>query len=70
MTYSLYFAGVIAAVIFVTVPVLAVMARLVYQRKGTCQNQEVKTVKPEDGPELPFSSQTGSQTESHKEYFI
>ncbi|XP_028278904.1 contactin-associated protein-like 4 [Parambassis ranga] len=70
---SAFIGGVIAAVIFVTVAVLAVMARLVYQRKGTCQNQEVKTAKPEDGPELPFSSQTGSQngpTESHKEYFI
>uniref|UniRef100_A0A3P8SKM3 Contactin associated protein like 3 n=1 Tax=Amphiprion percula TaxID=161767 RepID=A0A3P8SKM3_AMPPE len=37
------------------------------------QSQEGKTVKPEDSPELPFSSQTSSQngpTENQKEYFI
>ncbi|XP_059215392.1 contactin-associated protein-like 4 [Centropristis striata] len=65
--------GVIAVVIFVTVSALAIMARVLYRRKGTCQSQEVKTVKPEDSPELPFTSQTSSQngpSENQKEYFI
>ncbi|XP_074503500.1 contactin-associated protein-like 4 isoform X1 [Sebastes fasciatus] len=65
--------GVIAAVVFVTVSALAVMARVLYRRKGTCQSQEVKTAKPEDNPELAFSSRTGSQNgpnENQKEYFI
>uniref|UniRef100_A0A3Q1AZ66 Contactin associated protein like 3 n=1 Tax=Amphiprion ocellaris TaxID=80972 RepID=A0A3Q1AZ66_AMPOC len=65
--------GGIAVVIFVTLSALAVMARFLYRRKGSSQSQEGKTVKPEDGPELPFSSQTSSQngpTENQKEYFI
>ncbi|KAK5908822.1 hypothetical protein CgunFtcFv8_016846 [Champsocephalus gunnari] len=53
--------GVIAVVIFVTVSALAVTARLVHGRKGTCQNQEVK---PED------SLQGGVQSESQREYYI
>uniref|UniRef100_A0A3B4ZT99 Uncharacterized protein n=1 Tax=Stegastes partitus TaxID=144197 RepID=A0A3B4ZT99_9TELE len=67
------FAGVIAVVIFVSVSALAVTARFLYRRKGSCQSPEVKTVKPEDSPELAFSSQTSSQngpTESQREYFI
>uniref|UniRef100_A0A669B6Z9 Contactin-associated protein-like 4 n=1 Tax=Oreochromis niloticus TaxID=8128 RepID=A0A669B6Z9_ORENI len=65
--------GVIAVVIFVTVSALAIMARFLYRRKCTCQRQEVKTVKPEDNPELPFRSRITSQngpTENQKEYFI
>uniref|UniRef100_A0A3B4FLS3 Contactin-associated protein-like 4 n=1 Tax=Pundamilia nyererei TaxID=303518 RepID=A0A3B4FLS3_9CICH len=65
--------GVIAVVIFVTVSSLAIMARFLYRRKCTCQRQEVKTVKPEDNPELPFRSRITSQngpTENQKEYFI
>uniref|UniRef100_A0A3P8SL78 Contactin associated protein like 3 n=1 Tax=Amphiprion percula TaxID=161767 RepID=A0A3P8SL78_AMPPE len=65
--------GGIAVVIFVTLSALAVMARFLYRRKGSSQSQEGKTVKPEDSPELPFSSQTSSQngpTENQKEYFI
>ncbi|XP_034537061.1 contactin-associated protein-like 4 [Notolabrus celidotus] len=65
--------GVIAVVIFVTVSALVVMARVLYRRKGTCQNQETKTVKPEDSPELAFSSQTSTQnglSENQREYFI
>ncbi|XP_032397563.1 contactin-associated protein-like 4 [Etheostoma spectabile] len=65
--------GVIAVVIFVTVSALAIMARVLYRRKGTCQGQEVKTVKPEDSPERALSSQTSSQNgpcENQKEYFI
>uniref|UniRef100_A0A3Q4H022 Contactin associated protein like 3 n=1 Tax=Neolamprologus brichardi TaxID=32507 RepID=A0A3Q4H022_NEOBR len=65
--------GVIAVAIFVTVSALAVMARFLYRRKCTCQRQEVKTVKPEDNPELPFRSRITSQngpTENQKEYFI
>nr|XP_033956820.1 contactin-associated protein-like 4 [Pseudochaenichthys georgianus] len=53
--------GVIAVVIFVTVSALAVTARLVHGRKGTCRNQEVK---PED------SLQGGVQSESQREYYI
>uniref|UniRef100_A0A667WNY4 Contactin associated protein like 3 n=1 Tax=Myripristis murdjan TaxID=586833 RepID=A0A667WNY4_9TELE len=65
--------GVIAVVIFVTVSALAIMARFLYRRKGTFQSQEVKGVKREDSPELPFNSQANSQngpSESQKEYFI
>ncbi|XP_034753731.1 contactin-associated protein-like 4 [Etheostoma cragini] len=65
--------GVIAVVIFVTVSALAIMARVLYRRKGTCQGQEVKTVKPEDSPERALSSQTSSQngpSDNQKEYFI
>ncbi|XP_069000309.1 contactin-associated protein-like 4 [Embiotoca jacksoni] len=65
--------GVIAVVIFVTVSALAVMARFLYGRKWACQSQEVKTVKAEASPELPFSSQASShngQTDNQKEYFI
>ncbi|XP_030012152.1 contactin-associated protein-like 4 [Sphaeramia orbicularis] len=65
--------GVIAVVIFVTVSALAIVARLLYRRKWMCQNQDVKTVKPEDSPELPFSSQNNSHngpSENQKEYFI
>nr|XP_020457518.1 contactin-associated protein-like 4 [Monopterus albus] len=65
--------GVIALVIFVIVSALAIMARVLYRRKGSCQSQEVKPVKPEDGPELPFNSRNGSRngpSDSQKEYFI
>nr|XP_046258659.1 contactin-associated protein-like 4 [Scatophagus argus] len=63
--------GVIAAVIFVSVSALAVMARVLYRRKGTCRSQEVKTVKTEDKPELAFSgSQNGPSENQQKEYFI
>ncbi|KAL7384093.1 hypothetical protein ABVT39_023995 [Epinephelus coioides] len=65
--------GVIAVVIFVTVSALAVMARVLYRRKGTCQSQEVKTVKAEDSPELALRGHASSQngpSESQKEYFI
>uniref|UniRef100_A0A667X1L7 Contactin associated protein like 3 n=1 Tax=Myripristis murdjan TaxID=586833 RepID=A0A667X1L7_9TELE len=65
--------SVIAVVIFVTVSALAIMARFLYRRKGTFQSQEVKGVKREDSPELPFNSQANSQngpSESQKEYFI
>ncbi|XP_071335931.1 contactin-associated protein-like 4 [Trachinotus anak] len=65
--------GVIAVVIFVTVSALVITARLLYRRKGLCQSQEIKTVQPEDSPELPFSSQSSSHngpSESQKEYFI
>ncbi|XP_075960283.1 contactin-associated protein-like 4 [Anarhichas minor] len=65
--------GVIAVVIFVTVSALAVMARVLYRRKGTCQSREAKAAKPDDNPELAFSSQTGSHngpSENQREYFI
>ncbi|KAK2824583.1 hypothetical protein Q5P01_021758 [Channa striata] len=65
--------GVIALVIFVTVSALAVVGRVLYRRKGECPSQEVKTAKPEDGPDRPFSRQAGSRngpSESQREYFI
>ncbi|TKS86038.1 Contactin-associated protein like 5-1 [Collichthys lucidus] len=62
--------GVIAVVIFVTVSALAIMARVFYRRKGSCQSQEVKTVKPEDSPELAFSGSRNGPSENQKEYFI
>ncbi|XP_072246689.1 contactin-associated protein-like 4 [Leuresthes tenuis] len=65
--------GVIAVVIFVIVTALAILARFLYRRKGTCQSQEVKTVKPEDTPGPTFGNQTSSQngpTENQKEYYI
>uniref|UniRef100_A0A665TI74 Uncharacterized protein n=1 Tax=Echeneis naucrates TaxID=173247 RepID=A0A665TI74_ECHNA len=65
--------GVIAVVIFVTVSASAVMARFLCRSKGMCQSGEIKTVKPEDSPELPFSSQSSPRigpSESQKEYFI
>lgn len=65
-----FFAGVIAVVIFVGVSALAIMARVLYRRKGTCQSQEVKIVKTEEGPELPFSSSQNGPSENQKEYFI
>lgn len=52
---------------------LAVAGRFLYRRKETYRNQEVKSVKPEDGPDFPFSSQAESQNaseENPKEYFI
>uniref|UniRef100_A0A3Q3AXE0 Neurexin/syndecan/glycophorin C domain-containing protein n=1 Tax=Kryptolebias marmoratus TaxID=37003 RepID=A0A3Q3AXE0_KRYMA len=62
--------GIIAVVIFGMVFALVMLARFLYRRKGTCQNQEVE--KPEDASELPFSNQTCSQNglENQKEYFI
>ncbi|XP_031715309.1 contactin-associated protein-like 4 isoform X1 [Anarrhichthys ocellatus] len=65
--------GVIAVVIFVTVSALAIMARFICSRKETYRNQEVKAAQPEDGHELPFSSQADSlsaPSENQKEYFI
>ncbi|KAM3606003.1 uncharacterized protein V6R79_008890 [Siganus canaliculatus] len=62
--------GVIAVAIFITVAALAVTARVLYRRKWTCQNQEVKTVTTEDSPELAFSSSQSGQKENQKEYFI
>uniref|UniRef100_UPI0037E743DA contactin-associated protein-like 4 n=1 Tax=Semicossyphus pulcher TaxID=241346 RepID=UPI0037E743DA len=65
--------GVIAVVIFITVSGLAIMARFICSRKETYRNQEVKAAQPEDGHELPFSSQADSQSapgENQKEFFI
>ncbi|CAJ1067041.1 contactin-associated protein-like 4 [Xyrichtys novacula] len=65
--------GVIAVVIFVTASALAITARILYRRKGTCPSQDTKTVKTEDSPELPFSSQTSTQngpSENQKEFYI
>lgn len=66
-------AGVIAVAIFVTVAGLAIAGRLLYRRKETYRNQEVKAVKQEDSPDFPFSSRATSQNtseENTKEYFI
>ncbi|KAM9844451.1 contactin-associated protein-like 4 [Aulostomus maculatus] len=72
-TDSALIGGVIAVVIFVIVAGLAVTARLLYRRKETYRNQEVKGVKQEDSQDLPFNNQTDSQNasgENAKEYFI
>ncbi|KAM9762601.1 contactin-associated protein-like 4 [Menidia menidia] len=53
--------GVIAAGIFVTVSVLALMARFICSRTGTYRNPEVKAKQPEDGHGFPFSSQADSE---------
>lgn len=73
MLKPFYLAGVIAVVIFVIVTVLAVAARLLYRRKETYRNQEVKGVKQEDSQDFPFNNQADSQNasgENQKEYFI
>uniref|UniRef100_A0A8C3G2Y6 Contactin associated protein like 3 n=1 Tax=Cyclopterus lumpus TaxID=8103 RepID=A0A8C3G2Y6_CYCLU len=65
--------GLIAVVIFVTVSASAILARFLCSRKETFRNQEVKAAQPEDGHELPFSSQADSLSalsENQKEYFI
>ncbi|XP_076599800.1 contactin-associated protein-like 4 [Chaetodon auriga] len=62
--------GVIAVAIFVTVSALAIMARVLYRRKGTCQSQEVKTVTSEESPELAFSGSQNGPSENQKEFFI
>ncbi|CAB1413509.1 unnamed protein product [Pleuronectes platessa] len=70
-TDSALIGGVIAVVIFVAVAALAVTARLLYGRPGACQSQDIKRVKPEDGPELPFSSQSNNiPSENQREFFI
>uniref|UniRef100_A0A8C6NNF0 Contactin associated protein like 3 n=1 Tax=Nothobranchius furzeri TaxID=105023 RepID=A0A8C6NNF0_NOTFU len=63
--------GLIAVVIFGIVSALVILARFLYRRRGTCQNQEVK--KQRDNPGLAFTNKTSSQNglaESQKEYFI
>ena len=65
--------GVIAVVIFVMVAGLAVAARLLYRRRETYRNQEVKGVKQDDSPDFPFNNQPDSQnvsSENPKEYFM
>lgn len=60
-------------VIFVIVTVLALTARFLYRRKETYQTQEVKVVKQEDSPDVPFNNHTDPQnppSENPKEYFI
>ncbi|XP_068196207.1 contactin-associated protein-like 4 isoform X1 [Antennarius striatus] len=69
-----HLSGVIAVVIFVIVAGLVITARILYRRKETYRNQEVKGVKPEDGPDCPFNNQGDSSPnasgENTKEYFI
>lgn len=68
--YRLFFAGVIAVVIFVGVSALAIMARVLYRGKGTCRSQDAKTGRSEGSPELAFSSSQMGPSENQKEYFI
>lgn len=59
--------------IFVIVTVLAVAARLLYRRKETYRNPEVKGVKREDSQDFTFNNQADPQNvtdENQKEYFI
>ncbi|KAK5869570.1 hypothetical protein PBY51_024276 [Eleginops maclovinus] len=53
--------GVIGVMIFVSVVALAILARIICSRKETYRNQEVKAAQPEEGQELPFSSQADSE---------
>ncbi|XP_060890497.1 contactin-associated protein-like 4 [Labrus mixtus] len=65
--------GVIAVVIFISVSALAILARFMCSKKETYRNQDVKAAQPEDGHEMPFSSQADSQSaprENQKEFFI
>lgn len=63
--------GVIAVVIFVTLAVLAVMARFLFRRKETFQTQDPKVGKTEDSPETPFNTDPQNViSENQKEYFI
>ncbi|XP_035462112.2 contactin-associated protein-like 4 isoform X4 [Scophthalmus maximus] len=65
--------GLITLAIFVTASALAATARFLHRRQGTCPGRDIKTVKPEDGPELPLGGQTCSHngpSENQKEYFI
>ncbi|XP_028982917.1 contactin-associated protein-like 4 isoform X2 [Betta splendens] len=66
-----HLSGVIALVIFVTASASAVVGRILYSRKGTCQSQDIKA---EDGSERPFSSRADSSrygvSEKQKEFFI
>ncbi|KAF7659846.1 hypothetical protein LDENG_00291450 [Lucifuga dentata] len=65
--------GVIAVAIFVTVSALAIVARFLYRKKGTCPSEEVKGAKQDNSPELPFSSQANARnglSENQREYFI
>ncbi|XP_068597746.1 contactin-associated protein-like 5 [Brachionichthys hirsutus] len=59
--------GMIVVVIFVSMSALAIMARVLYRRKRTCQSREVKT---EARPELAFSRSQNGPSETQKEYFI
>lgn len=66
-------AGVIAVVIFVIVAGLAITARLLYRRKETFRNQDVKGVEQEDSQDFTFNNQTDSHNvslENPKEFFI
>ncbi|XP_061654226.1 contactin-associated protein-like 4 isoform X1 [Phyllopteryx taeniolatus] len=72
-TDSALIGGVIAVIIFVTLAGLAVVAKFVYRRKETYQNQEVKGSQQEESQDLPFECQTDSHNalgQSPKEYFI
>ncbi|XP_061835035.1 contactin-associated protein-like 4 [Nerophis lumbriciformis] len=72
-TDSALIGGVIAVVIFVMVAGLAVAAKLLYHRKETYRNQEVKDANCEDGQDFAFDHQTDSQNatgQNPKEYFI
>lgn len=65
-------AGVIAVVIFVVVTGLAITGRLLYQRKETYRNQQVKD-RQENSQDFAFSNQADSQSvpcENPKEYII
>ena len=66
-------AGVIAVVVFLTALGLAVVAVVLYRRKETYGNPEVKRTKAEDSPESPFTDQPDSHnipSETAKEFFI
>nr|XP_057947216.1 contactin-associated protein-like 4 [Doryrhamphus excisus] len=72
-TDSALIGGVIAVVIFAMAAGLAVTAKLLYRRKETYRNQEVKDANREESQDFPFNHQTDSQNatgQNPKEYFI
>ncbi|XP_077470595.1 contactin-associated protein-like 4 [Stigmatopora argus] len=72
-TDSALIGGVIAVIIFVTVAGLAVTGKVLYRRKETYRNQEVKGSQREESQDLASEHQTDCQNASRqnpKEYFI
>ncbi|KAM6918523.1 contactin-associated protein-like 4 [Xenentodon cancila] len=72
-TDSALIGGVIAVVIFVILAILAVTARVLYRRKETYRNQEVKGVNQQDSQDFHYNQQADSQNDSSenaKEFFM
>ncbi|XP_051876329.1 contactin-associated protein-like 5 isoform X3 [Pristis pectinata] len=65
--------GVIAIVIFVILCIFAITGRLLYQNKGTYQNNEAKRTEYAEAPDVALKNKANYQdavSEGKKEYFI